>query len=358
MALGLYNGRIGEHCTFRIIFFYFYLSEQDPDVLETPLPKCLLERKKQLTIIRPPNPDKSPILRVERPIRSRDPSPCSSKQSSPLQHPSPRHHQAAMGWGKEREDHKAATGGTYPREDGGVGCDSEVTSIPTPSPSTSSMTFTNKSYGLNDPTERRSWDRGSFVQDDSIDSLQRSSSIPPVLCKGYDSEQCAAERSSLLNSVNSDTSDQERKKVEKRFSNSSPRPKHRTSSLILPAPPKKRQLMRGLSWNHGSGESPDVCFLPDLQRPASLPGLSDPATPDLLTSEVTKGSQPNGKRSVKRSLSGGGSSLKQKLSQRLSREGKTQDSKPLVETNLDEVILSEQGHVTHTDVWKYSSLAS
>nr|XP_054758504.1 leukocyte tyrosine kinase receptor-like [Lytechinus pictus] len=318
---------------------------QDPDVLETPLPKVLTERKKQLTIMRPPDPKRSPVLRVEKVVRSREPSPCSSQRESPLRHtPSPTYKPS---WAGQPSEGSSQQGLHHPGEGRQHHNQSPVQS--------SSVLLTNKSYGFSYPFRDSAGDAMERTCQNGFpeDPVQMNNLSPT---RHVNETEQSGEMSTLLKikggkSSRSDSSTSVPGGRQEPRCKPDPTCKARRSASMRQEAPReftKLPLSRGLSWSQRPSLQDNQNLQDaDIHRSSSLPGIPVIVTASDSPSSDTTTLQPQLKSATNGSFSRAGS-LKQKLSKKLSRDYRNTDSEPLVNssTSEDNMILNKQSQDT------------
>ena len=322
---------------------------QDPDVLETPLPKVLTERKKQLTIMRPPDPKKSPVLRVERVIRSCEPSPFSSQRVSPLHHtPSPTHQPSWVGQTGEGSSQQ----GLHHQVEG-IDRTYNGKRFQDHSPlKASSVLLTNQSYGFSSLTRDNTGDaKDRTCHNGTTENSSQMNNLSPT--RHVNETEQSGETSTLLHVRRSGSS---RSDSLSDIPGSNPEPgwypdptcKPKRSASMRHAEASrpehtKTPLTRGLSWTQRP-ESQDNPNPQDtnIHRSTSLPGIPvivttpNPQSKDNVALKLQLKSTTNG------SFSRAGS-LKKKLSKKLSRDYRNTDSEPLVS---EENIINKQSQDT------------
>eukprot|EP00057_Strongylocentrotus_purpuratus_P000758 XP_001182644.2 PREDICTED: leukocyte tyrosine kinase receptor [Strongylocentrotus purpuratus] len=323
---------------------------QDPDVLETPLPKVLTERKKQLTIMRPPDPKRSPVLRVERVIRSCEPSPFSSQRVSPLHHtPSPTHQPTWVGQTGEGSSQQGLH-----HQDEGIDRTYNGKRFQDHSPlNSSSILLTNKSYGFRSLARDITGDAKDRTCHNGVtENSSQMNNLSPT--RHVNETEQSSEMSTLLHVGRSGSSRSDSLSDIPAGSNQEPgwypdptcKPKRSASMRHGEASREhtKSPLTRGLSWTQRPPQSQDNQNPQDtnIHRSTSLPGIPvivttpNPMSKDNIAFKLQLKTATNG------SFSRAGS-LKKKLSKKLSRDYRNTDSEPLVS---EENIINKQSQDT------------
>ncbi|XP_030832551.1 ALK tyrosine kinase receptor [Strongylocentrotus purpuratus] len=323
---------------------------QDPDVLETPLPKVLTERKKQLTIMRPPDPKRSPVLRVERVIRSCEPSPFSSQRVSPLHPtPSPTHQPTWVGQTGEGSSQQGLH-----HQDEGIDRTYNGKRFQDHSPlNSSSILLTNKSYGFRSLARDITGDAKDRTCHNGVtENSSQMNNLSPT--RHVNEIEQSSEMSTLLHVGRSGSSRSDSLSDIPAGSNQEPgwypdptcKPKRSASMCHGEASREhtKSPLTRGLSWTQRPPQSQDNQNPQDtnIHRSTSLPGIPvivttpNPMSKDSIAFKLQLKTATNG------SFSWAGS-LKKKLSKKLSRDYRNTDSEPLVS---EENIINKQSQDT------------
>lgn len=325
----------------KLLQYELFHCLQDPDVLETPLPKVLTERKKQLTIMRPPDPKRSPVLRVERVIRSCEPSPFNSQRVSPLHHtPSPTHQPTWVGHTGEGSSQQGLH-----HQDEGIDR--------TYNGKRPSILLTNQSYGFSSlirdipgDAKDRTCHNGITENPSQINNLSPTRHVNETEQSGETSTLLHVRRSGSSRSDSLSNIPGSNQEPGWDPDPTSCKPKRSASMCHGEASREhtKSPLTRGLSWTQRPPPSQDNQNPQDtnIHRSTSLPGIPvivttpDPQSKDNATLKLQLKSATNG------SFSRAGS-LKKKLSKKLSRDYRNTDSEPLVS---EENIINKQSQDT------------